>query len=237
MWRYVPLHPQPMPSPPPIPHPLWVCAHACNDFPMAALGIQRADPCWWGVEWQGYALIEYPTLDEARAAIDGAHKTKLLDQTVEVDFAFVRPPPGKRGGRGAPPAKGRARSRSRSPDGEAEWGCEIKCCIEATELLNTVVFSQSRRVSIGACRRVWYREIGKSLWCKSCGGGTDWWLETQKVILNRVNALLERHSLGDMHAVTKGCILCEMKRWIWVDNGPCQWLHSQIIHKVVIVPL
>ncbi|KAH8592187.1 hypothetical protein B0O99DRAFT_518345 [Bisporella sp. PMI_857] len=62
---------------------------------------------------KGYALIEYPTLDEARAAIDGAHGTKLLDQTMEVDFAFVRPPPKGRGGR-APP-KGRARSRSRSP--------------------------------------------------------------------------------------------------------------------------
>lgn len=44
---------------------------------------------------QGYALIEYTTLDEARAAIDGAHDTQLLDQTVHVDFAFVRPPPGK----------------------------------------------------------------------------------------------------------------------------------------------
>jgi RNA-binding protein 8A len=65
---------------------------------------------------KGYALIEYPTLDEARAAIDGAHNTKLLDQTVEVDFAFVRPPPGK-GRSGRAPAKGRARSRSRSPDG------------------------------------------------------------------------------------------------------------------------
>lgn len=63
---------------------------------------------------QGYALIEYPTLDEARAAIDGAHNTKLLDQTIEVDFAFVRPPPGKgRANRG--PQKGRARSRSGSP--------------------------------------------------------------------------------------------------------------------------
>ncbi|KAG9235599.1 putative RNA-binding protein 8A [Amylocarpus encephaloides] len=62
---------------------------------------------------KGYALIEYPTLDEARAAIDGAHETKLLEQTIEVDFAFVRPPPGK--GRGRPPTKGRARSRSRSP--------------------------------------------------------------------------------------------------------------------------
>ncbi|RDW76036.1 hypothetical protein BP5796_06857 [Coleophoma crateriformis] len=63
----------------------------------------------------GYALIEYPTLDEARAAIDGAHSTKLLDQTIEVDFAFVRPPPGKGKSGGRPPAKGRARSRSRSP--------------------------------------------------------------------------------------------------------------------------
>ncbi|UKZ75270.1 hypothetical protein TrVFT333_002945 [Trichoderma virens FT-333] len=41
---------------------------------------------------KGYALIEYATLEEARAAIDGAHNTKLLDQTVQVDFAFVRPP-------------------------------------------------------------------------------------------------------------------------------------------------
>ncbi|ERS99381.1 hypothetical protein HMPREF1624_04581 [Sporothrix schenckii ATCC 58251] len=44
---------------------------------------------------KGYCLIEYPTLKEARAAIDGAHQTKLLDQTVQVDFAFVRPPPAK----------------------------------------------------------------------------------------------------------------------------------------------
>lgn len=55
-------------------------------------------------------------MDEARAAIDGAHDTKLLEQTIHVDFAFVRPPPGKaRGSR--PPVKGRARSRSRSPGG------------------------------------------------------------------------------------------------------------------------
>ncbi|PFH61873.1 hypothetical protein XA68_16001 [Ophiocordyceps unilateralis] len=37
---------------------------------------------------KGYALIEYATLEEARAAIDSAHDTKLLDQTVQVDFAF-----------------------------------------------------------------------------------------------------------------------------------------------------
>lgn len=66
---------------------------------------------------QGYALIEYTTLEEARAAIDGAHDTKLLEQTVNVDFAFVRPPPGK-GGRGGRAGAGgrRGRSRSRSPD-------------------------------------------------------------------------------------------------------------------------
>lgn len=68
---------------------------------------------------KGYALIEYATLEEARAAIDGAHDTKLLDQAIVVDFAFVRPPPGK-GGRGGGRAGGggggrRQRSRSRSP--------------------------------------------------------------------------------------------------------------------------
>ncbi|CAN8101299.1 unnamed protein product [Discula destructiva] len=82
---------------------------------------------------KGYALIEYPTLQEARAAIDGANDTKLLDQTIHVDFAFVRPPPsaGKNGGGGGGGGGGgigggggtrirgtaarRNRSRSRSP--------------------------------------------------------------------------------------------------------------------------
>ncbi|OAQ62816.1 RNA recognition motif domain-containing protein [Pochonia chlamydosporia 170] len=66
---------------------------------------------------KGYALIEYATLEEARAAIDGAHDTKLLDQTISVDFAFVRPPPGKggRGGRAGGAGGRRQRSRSRSP--------------------------------------------------------------------------------------------------------------------------
>ena len=78
---------------------------------------------------QGYALIEYLTLEEARAAIDGANDTKLLDQTIQVDFAFVRPPPGKAGGaanrgggRGAGPNRGHrsGRSRSRSPGAGAK---------------------------------------------------------------------------------------------------------------------
>ncbi|KAI1279420.1 hypothetical protein F5Y07DRAFT_358460 [Xylaria sp. FL0933] len=69
---------------------------------------------------KGYALIEYPTLQEARAAIDGAHETKLLDQTIYVDFAFVRPPPnrGPRGNRQS--HRGRGRSRSRTPDAGRE---------------------------------------------------------------------------------------------------------------------
>ncbi|KAI2604501.1 RNA-binding domain-containing protein [Hypoxylon fragiforme] len=69
---------------------------------------------------KGYALIEYATLDEARAAIDGAHHTKLVEQAIEVDFAFVRPPPGK-GNRGPRQShRGRGRSRSRSPEGHKD---------------------------------------------------------------------------------------------------------------------
>ncbi|KAK5122673.1 RNA-binding protein 8A [Meristemomyces frigidus] len=62
---------------------------------------------------KGYVLIEYPTLTEAKAAIEGANGEKLLEQTIGVDFAFVRPPPakGQAGGRGGRKG-GRARSRS-----------------------------------------------------------------------------------------------------------------------------
>ena len=75
--------------------------------------------------FQGYALVEYPTQKEAKAAIEGANNTKLLDQTISVDFAFVRPPPAKDGkagqGRGGGKAGGKgARARSRSPDGDAK---------------------------------------------------------------------------------------------------------------------
>ncbi|KAL2055628.1 hypothetical protein ABVK25_003870 [Lepraria finkii] len=70
---------------------------------------------------KGYALVEYPTQKEAKAAIEGANNTKLLDQTIGVDFAFVRPPPtdGKKGqGRGGGKGGRGGRGRSRSPDGE-----------------------------------------------------------------------------------------------------------------------
>lgn len=43
---------------------------------------------------QGYALVEYETEDEAKAAIAGASGSQLLEQTLTVDFAFLRPPVG-----------------------------------------------------------------------------------------------------------------------------------------------
>ncbi|KAF2872858.1 hypothetical protein BDV95DRAFT_358590 [Massariosphaeria phaeospora] len=62
---------------------------------------------------KGYVLIEYPTLDEANAAIAGADGQELLEQQITVDFAFVRPPP---------PGKGRARDNDRRAGGGGARG-------------------------------------------------------------------------------------------------------------------
>ena len=78
----------------------------------------RAD---FDVVIQGYVLVEYPTVSDAKNAIKGAHGKKLLDQTIGVDFAFVRPPPkeGKQGqGRGGGKGGRGGRNRSRSPEGD-----------------------------------------------------------------------------------------------------------------------
>ncbi|KAI9697157.1 MAG: hypothetical protein M1820_007893 [Bogoriella megaspora] len=59
----------------------------------------------------GYVFVEYPTVEEAEAAIRGVNGTQFLEQTVQVDFTFVRDPVtrGQRSG---------GRNRSRSPNAE-----------------------------------------------------------------------------------------------------------------------
>ncbi|KAF7289101.1 Y14 protein [Mycena chlorophos] len=58
---------------------------------------------------KGYALVEYETMTDAQKAIDGASGSLLLEQTIQCDYAFVRPPP-------SGPKKGRGpRGRSASP--------------------------------------------------------------------------------------------------------------------------
>jgi RNA-binding protein 8A len=66
---------------------------------------------------QGYVLIEYPTQVEAREAIKALDGTKFLEQTISVDYAFVRSPPKQekaRSGGGRKGGRERSRSRSRS---------------------------------------------------------------------------------------------------------------------------
>ncbi|GAB5588450.1 hypothetical protein Unana1_03350 [Umbelopsis nana] len=62
---------------------------------------------------KGYALIEYETYKEAKAAIDNANNTKFYDQTIHVDFTFVRPP--ENAGRQQDRRESRRRQRSASP--------------------------------------------------------------------------------------------------------------------------
>lgn len=40
---------------------------------------------------KGYALLEYESGDEAKAAIKGLNKTKLADKEIKVDWAFKKP--------------------------------------------------------------------------------------------------------------------------------------------------
>jgi len=59
---------------------------------------------------KGYALVEYETHREAKAAIDGLNGTDILGQIVSCDFTFVRPPAGGGGKQGR--RDGRKRSAS-----------------------------------------------------------------------------------------------------------------------------
>lgn len=88
-----------------------------GDVGRGDVGIHAAD-----IPPQGYVLIEYSTLDDAKAAIKGANGQQLLEQEITVDFAFVRPPPSgpKRGREGERRGAGRGRGRSRSPGRSGE---------------------------------------------------------------------------------------------------------------------
>ena len=65
---------------------------------------------------QGYALVEYATHSDAKNAIEQANGSTLLDQVLECDFAFVRPPPSgpkKRASAGGRQGRGRSASPGR----------------------------------------------------------------------------------------------------------------------------
>ncbi|KZP01896.1 Y14 protein [Calocera viscosa TUFC12733] len=70
---------------------------------------------------KGYALVEYETYPEAKAAIDACNGSTLLEQEIHCDFAFMREPPnahrgpmrGGRGGGGGPRLRGRSVSPGR----------------------------------------------------------------------------------------------------------------------------
>lgn len=71
---------------------------------------------------QGYALIEYESLDEATESIRKLNGARLYDQVINVDFAFVRPDDelkiksGEHKIRDRALGTDRGRDRSRSPD-------------------------------------------------------------------------------------------------------------------------
>ena len=72
---------------------------------------------------QGYALIEYSTLEEAKSAIAGAAGKKIVDQPIYADFAFIRGPKVDRGNRGGGSRRdggGGRRERSQSPVGRGK---------------------------------------------------------------------------------------------------------------------
>jgi len=65
---------------------------------------------------KGYALVEYATYSDAKSAIDQANGSTLLDQVLECEFAFVRPPPSgpkKRASAGGRQNRGRSASPGR----------------------------------------------------------------------------------------------------------------------------
>jgi len=41
---------------------------------------------------KGYAMLEYETSEEAKAAIKALNGSKLADKVIKVDWAFKKPP-------------------------------------------------------------------------------------------------------------------------------------------------
>ena len=56
--------------------------------------------------------------------MDGANGQELLEQTISVDFAFVRPPPSKGASGGGKSGRKAGRQRSRSPGAKLGAGDE-----------------------------------------------------------------------------------------------------------------
>ncbi|GJJ11155.1 hypothetical protein Clacol_005386 [Clathrus columnatus] len=62
---------------------------------------------------KGYALVEYETYEEAKTAIEKTTGTTLLEQELQCDFAFIRPPPSGPKGRNNRQGRGRSASPGR----------------------------------------------------------------------------------------------------------------------------
>lgn len=75
--------------------------------------------------FQGYALVEYETHEEAKNAIEKTSGTTLLEQELQCDFAFMRPPPSGPKGRG----NRQGRNRSASPGAGRRWKLRLKLYI------------------------------------------------------------------------------------------------------------
>jgi RNA-binding protein 8A len=85
-----------------------VSVHALPSATLSLMRMSIARRC------QGYALVEYETMTDAQAAIDSASGSQLLEQEIQCDYAFVRPPPsGPKKGRGGREGRGRSASPGR----------------------------------------------------------------------------------------------------------------------------